>query len=262
MEKYLVIMSDNREISNDYDNCDYNSLTAFINNRYCFKNGYDFIYLRPNNNGNNSLNLCYSPSGNLRHSSWAKILSSIYVIKNFNKYDKVVYIDSDCIFNNFNKKIDEHFSNLPKIFNDKLTNPNIIFLNDRPWHIESPCAGFFIFTNNQDNLNFFKTWYEYDDVLDRNFDLNHCWEQWSLYKILKTDFSKEVVILDDYMFVNHSDEQFLRHIGTHEKNNRIPFFKEKIKMLGYTKKDFNNITNEIKTSIVDYNTKLITEKFI
>jgi len=61
-----------------------------------------------------------------------------------------VYIDSDCIFRNFNIPI-EH--NIYKY------NSSRIFSSNYPWHPTLPCAGFFICKNTIENKHFLEKWY-------------------------------------------------------------------------------------------------------
>lgn len=255
MKNTLVIMSDNRDVNQNYDSCDYNTLTAVINHNYCIMNGYDFKYLRPHIDGDFSLYNCQSLKNKLRHSSWSKLLSTIYCIDNFNDYDYVLYIDSDCIFNNVDILIENHFTNLNILNDKKIEDFSVLFLNDKPWHPKHPCAGFFILKNNQKSKQIFKTWYSGDYP---NFDTKHCWEQIALYPLFDTEYNESLIVVDDVMFVDENPTQFLRHIGSHDKNNRIPFFKTKVEKLNLKNK-FGEFTNNVKLNMIEYNTSELIE---
>jgi hypothetical protein len=250
----LVIMSDNRDIINDIDNCDYNTLCALINYNYCQKNNYGFKYFRPHNNGEFSLHNCYSPSKSLRHSSWAKLLSTIKSMTEYEQYDYIVYIDSDCILNNINLTIQDYYKNLTIVNKGNVEKSNILFLNDRPWHPESPCAGYYILKNNSNSMKFIKEWYSSDGC-----DINHPYEQWAVYKMFELTNPEEILLIDDVMFVDSHKDQFLRHIGTHESHNRIPFFKNKITELSLLD-NFNELIGRLRTEIVEYDTNKIIEE--
>jgi hypothetical protein len=97
-------MNDNRLLTNDISCCGFHSLTVFLNYKYCQKYNYDFKYLRSGLDGHFSEPYanCVSPRGDIRHASWSKILASKKLIKEYPNYDYYVYLDTDCIFNNFN----------------------------------------------------------------------------------------------------------------------------------------------------------------
>ena len=231
--KICVFMSDNRKLSYDFENTDYNSLVASINYEYCKKYNYDFYYYRPHLNNNYSINNCINPiSKNMRHASWSKLLSTDQALSL--NYDYIVYIDSDCIFKNFNQSIED----IIKL----LLNYDTIFYNDFPWSETLPCAGFYICKTNFKNKQFINEWYNTDIP---NNDTIHNWEQDALYKIYK---NYNIYILNGCMF-REKDGQFLRHIGSDDKHNRIPYFKDFIIS--------NNIdykSNILNINCVEYNT--------
>ena len=217
--KILILMSDNRGLMNSIETSDYNSLVAVINYNYSKLMGYDFLYIRKGLNGEFPINNCYSPKNELRHSSWSKLLTSIKIVDEYPQYDYVVYIDSDCIFLDTNLSIFDYLLK-SKVANGISTNySNIIFLNDKPWSSVLPCAGFYIFKNNYKTKELFQEWYNTDDPKN---NLNHNWEQNSLYINLENFISK-ISVIDDWMFRDFPS-QFLRHIGSDSSSNRIPFF--------------------------------------
>ena len=232
--KICVFMSDYRLLSNIYDTANYNSLTASINYEYCKKYNYNFIYYRPYNNNIETIDInnCIDPNTNLpRHFSWSKLLSCLKTLKL--EYDYVVYINSDCIFKNFNISIEK--------FIEKHINKNITFLNNKPWGDHYPCSGFFICKNNNISVDFIKEWFNFN-IPEKN--TQHTYEQEALWRIYQ---GNDIGIINSWMFREEAD-QFLRIIGNHENNNRIPYFKNYIKLNNI---DFNNI-DLIKC--INYNT--------
>lgn len=246
--KILIFMSDNRELSNTLNNSNYNSLTASINYSYAKKMGYDFLYVRPGLNDEYPTNNCFSPKNELRHSAWSKLLSSIKIISDYPKYDYIVYIDSDCIFYDFNLSISDYLLKSKVVNGVPITESNLIFLNDKPWSLVLPCSGFYIFKNNSDSKEMFKKWFETDDPKN---NLNHNWEQNSLYLNLD-NFIKNISVIDDWMFREYPS-QFLRHIGSEFSKNRIPFFIQVIKKLDL-ENEYPNIINHLSNEIIMYNT--------
>jgi hypothetical protein len=255
----LVIMSDNRDIITNIDDCDYNTLCALINYHYCQRNNYGFKYFRPHNNSDFSLHNCYSPTKSLRHSSWAKLLSTIKAITDYEQYDYIVYIDSDCIFNNVDLTIQDYYKNIKIVNEGNVDKSNLLFLNDRPWHPNSPCAGYYILKNNNKSLKLIKDWYSLDGKGIEQCNTTHPYEQWAVYRMFELTNPEELLIIDDIMFVDSHKEQFLRHIGTHENNNRKSFFKNKIIELSLLD-NFNELLEQLKTDIVEYDTNKIIER--
>ena len=234
--KILIVMSDNRLLDNDFSKAQYNSLAASINYEYSKKYGYDFIYYRPYLNSNKILeNNCIDPNTKLlRHCAWSKLLSTRLALEL--NYDYVVYIDSDCIFKNFSKSLEEFIS--------PYLNNNCIYLNNTPWGDDVPCSGFFICKVCPDVKEFVKEWYAYDFKNEKN----PCrWEQGALWKLYK-DPKYNIVIHKELMFIE-KEGQFLRHVATFEKTKRIPYFTKFIKDNNIS---FEKNISEIKC--IDFNT--------
>lgn len=232
-KKILIVMSDNRRLGNEY-----NSLTACINYEYSKKHGYDFIYYRPYFKNSNSyeLNNCLDSRGNKRHASWSKILSCKKALEM--NYDYVVYIDTDCIFKDLSRTIEEYIK--------PLGNKDIMFLDDKPWGTTYPCAGFYICKVTKESKRLMNDWYAVDLPENNN---KHPWEQAALVKIFK---NYNIQLIDDWMF-REKEGQYLRHIGSEEGQNRVPYFKNFIKNMGI---DINNIIPKIH--VINYDTLKMT----
>ena len=259
-DNILVIMSDNRDIINDIDNCGYNTLAALINYNYCKKHNYGFKYFIPNNNGDLSLNNCFSPSKAPRYTSWNKLISTIKAIEDYKDYDYIVYIDTDCIFNNINLSISEYYKNLQVINSNEDSQCCILFLNDRPFEVYLPCAGYYILKNNDSSKQFIKQWYNLDSDRVQQHNTVHPYEQFALYEYFhELNKSEQILLIDDYMFVDFNKDQFLRHIGTHENWNRTPIFKTKILEL-LLDKDFTFFFEDLKNDIVKFDINEIINK--
>jgi hypothetical protein len=237
--RILVFMSDNRILEKEKDKANYNSLVAAINSEYCRKHNYDFVYYRPYLNDSEIINLynCVDPhTKTLRHAAWAKLLSTNLALEL--NYDYVVYIDSDCIFKDFNHKLER----LIDFFKDK----ELIFLNNKPWGDHKPCAGFYIVKVCDYSKQFFIDWY---NVNLPKFNKTHAWEQdalWSIYG------NYNAVVVDTWMF-REKEGQFLRHVGCCDEdtspNHRVNYFTNFIIS--------NNINYEVNINdikCVDYNT--------
>jgi len=232
--RVLVFMSDNRKLDKDKKDANYNSLAACINYQYCKRYNYNFLYYRPYLNDKDEIKLynCNNPKTNdLRHASWSKLLSTSLALQL--PYDYVVYIDSDCIFKDFNKSLDS--------FIQPYLDKDIIFLNNKPWGHYLPCAGFYICKVNTNTKQFLLDWY---NVNIPEKDIDHPWEQDALWQIY-TNYN--IAIVDSWMFKEHNG-QFLRHVSTAEKDNRIPYFSS------FISNKMNYETNISQIKCIEFNT--------
>lgn len=224
-------MVDNRHYTHNFIN--YSSSVA---SEYCKKHKYDFYYIRPHLDNNYGLFNCLNPfTGNRRHASWSKLLGLKYVIEN-NNYDRVFYLDTDCIFTDFNISLEDFLTNTKK---------EIFFFNNKPYggeiNNELPCAGVFGFNikNKQNVLNFITKWYN-----TQISDTNHAWEQdalWSFYK----NHLHEIDIIDTWMF-KEVDGQFILHLCHAENHKRYERFKQEFLKHTFTEIKVNYI--ELKTN--------------
>jgi hypothetical protein len=234
-------MSDNRRLNNNYNTTDYVSLCAAINYEYCEKHGYDFIYFRPyfKNKDKIELNNCVNPESKApRHASWSKLITTQIALKG--DYDYVIYVDSDCIFKDFNKRIESYI-------HDPST--NLIFWLNKPY-TPDPCAGFYIAKVNAATKKIFREWYE---INLPEYDTKHDWEQAALVTFYK---KHNIAIINELMFLEE-EGQFLRHIGSGfgGEAQRIPYFKKYVEEnhISFTKNiDTINLNNymEYDTSII------------
>jgi hypothetical protein len=207
-------MSDNRHLESNFEKAEYNSLAASINYEYCKMYGYDFIYYRPylKDPGVVTLYNCLDAKGEERHASWSKLLSTTKMLEE--NYDYVIYIDSDCIFRNFSISLET--------FITPYANKDMIFLNSTPWGDNLPCSGFYVCKVGDSVREVMRRWYG-TSLPERN--TNHPWEQDVLWNIHD---SIDYALVHELMFIEKSG-QMLRHIGSHEGFNRVPYFKNVVR---------------------------------
>jgi len=213
--RILIFMSDNRiiEKESEKEKATYNSLVAAINYEYCKKHNYDFIYYRPYLDDKNIINVynCIDFNTNTRrHAAWSKILSTTMALDL--NYDYVVNIDSDCIFKDFNHKL-EYLIN-------KFIDKPIIFFNNKPWGDDVPCSGFYILKVSAYTKQFCHEWY---NINIPSYNKKHAWDQDGLWHIFR---NYNMVIVDTMMF-RETQQQLLRHVGSCDETNTIPRFREK-----------------------------------
>jgi lipopolysaccharide biosynthesis glycosyltransferase len=231
-EKILVIMIDNRKLSQEYDPQSFWSNSALINKKYCDKFGYDFKYISPYYKTNtNDLYSCIDINTHeLRHSSWSKIPVVINMLDK--KYEYIVYIDSDCIFKNFDISIEEKIQ--------QYKDSSRIFQSNYPWHPELPCAGFFILKNILENVTFLNKWYTYkipaydsaewqntlqmsQKTSSYNWSPGKHWEQDALWSLLANKQCSVTVDISEVALEEKSG-QYLRHVSSVESNMRNQYF--------------------------------------
>jgi len=122
---------------------------------------------------------------------------------------------------------------------------DIIFLNNKPFNYDMPCAGFYICKVNAHIKQLFQDWYNVNIPFN---DSNHPWEQNALWEIFR---NYNVGIIDSWMF-QEQKHQFLRHVSSFEKEDRIPYFKSfiKSKKILYEKNIKDIQTIEFDTNIM------------
>ena len=225
--KTIIMMADSRPLSDDY-----NTYAALLNKRYTDLNGYDFLYI--------------ITMGNKRHPSWYKVKALDYCRSL--GYDKVIYIDSDCFFKN-SVGYEQYFTKELTIQGDKIDmSKSFIFLNDKPWSYNLPCAGFIIMNNNDTTLSFLESWYSLGNYY-RNSLWNHSWEQGILQHRMK-HWSGEIEIVDDWQFREKKD-QLIRHIGGQEGFDRRGLILSEFNQVKSDFKDFNTDIKTIQTIILN-----------
>lgn len=166
-DKTCIVMSDTRTPTGAVN--EYYSLTAYVNYKYAQLHGYDFIYYRPylKTISDDPMQCCINPNtGKPRHASWAKLIPVYHTLK---KYKRVVYIDTDAMFNNL-QSVDKFLAKYDT--QDK----QVMFLSDYPFSESAPNAGFFICNHSLQSLMFIRSWF-CDQHFDPLFDRESPWEQ-------------------------------------------------------------------------------------
>lgn len=229
-DKIMVVMSDNRKLSSDFNHKNYYSLAVFLNYMYCQKYDYGFKYYVPTDGDSTSILNCKSPLGNIRHAAWSKLLSCIKVATENPEYQYIVWADSDFVFNSFTVELRTYIKSLKRASGCEFENFNFGFWDDRPWFIGEPNSGFFIFKNNIDSINILKDWYSYSSLENNNYhDTNHAWEQVALVRDIYKKYKDCMLTFDDSPCDGKLIDQFLVHMTAANSNEkRCDFFKNTI----------------------------------
>jgi len=150
------------------------------------------------------------------------------------EYDYVVYIDSDCIFKDFTQTLESYIT--------RESEKDCIFFTNRPYNLDKPCAGFYCCKVTPAAKHLFVLWYS---ISNPATDRMHAWEQDTLWVIMD-HFNMGLI---DSPWFEESEGQFLRHVASLEKENRVPYFRECIRTNGI---DFAAAIGEIPC--FEYNT--------
>ncbi len=243
-------MVDNRDLIDEFESANYVSLAVAINYLYSKKYGYDFLYYKTKNireieNTKNSAVAFNYTLKQYRGAPWAKLPASYNALKK--NYDLIVYIDSDCVFRNFSLSVTDFIAKTKNIHGN-VESKDFVFLNNKPWHTNRPCSGFYIIKPSEASEHLLRTWW---NLPNEKYNFKHDYEQRSLFLIFK-DFDDTIEIKDQWMF-KPAPHQYLRHIGSHEGEKRVPTFKRILKDLLDISED--QFTQLIKTApAVEYST--------
>jgi hypothetical protein len=173
-------------------------LTDANKRAYCQKHGYQYN--------------CHFGRISKRHAAWDKILA---VMRLLPFYDYVVWMDADCIFNNFDKKLEDYiFENTKGTF----VNDIAISYADRRWHYVN--TGVFILKHDQVTFDFLnEVWNKHtDDVdtLDKRSYNGWPWDQGAIIDyLLKSDDFKilEDMDLNAHPNVANNDTFIIHYMG-------------------------------------------------
>lgn len=234
--RICVVMSDNRPLQPTFANSQYNSHCAVINYSYCLQHGYDFTYYRTYLGQKDSYSLynCIDPNqpSETRHAAWSKLLSILDAMDR--PYDWIAYIDSDCIFKDFDTRIEYFFSDY--------LNKNIVFLNNMPWNPDKPCSGFILCRVDSTTRKYVQDWYSFH--LPHN-NKRHPYEQNALWQLFQKWDSYGLVY--SIMF-GESQHQFLRHLCHHDNEQRNHYFRQFIADKGI---DYKSVLPDISCKEFD-----------
>jgi len=255
--KICVIMSDNREITDNYDNAEYYSLAVAINYNYAKKHGYDFIYynayipkehkITNNNvgtNKKNKINSFHSKLKKYRYPSWTKLITLFNTLLKNYKY--VIYLDTDAIIIK-DIELEKYINEVPYSRGNK--DSKLKVLADIPYS-DGPCCGGIIVTNSEIAKKAVKYWWNYDIP---EFDKKHSYEQEALRSMIVHNkdpaIEPYIGIIGEVSF-QPQEGQFIRHVSHMEAEKRIPIFKCSYEKL-YKKEEFKGIINKIQKENVN-----------
>jgi hypothetical protein len=253
MSKIAIITSDNRDLKFDEKKNTYVELCALINLNYAIKNKCDFYFFKIIDDFNSSLldkkeNITSYSRGacSCKAVAWIKLLS-IYSVLSL-KYKYIIYLDSDCVFNNQKIPINKIIYLLKK--------KQMLFYSDKPWNKNLPNSGFILVKNNYFNKNFIKKWWQSYSLKN----LTHPYEQFWLQRFWSNNsefVEKKFLLLPDEICRLRNKKQFIFHMTSDLAKNRDNFFNNYIYKNNL---NVNYLKKRIKSRIVFFYPKAIDEK--
>jgi hypothetical protein len=253
MSKIAIITSDNRDVKFNNKKNNYVELSALINLNYAIRNKCDFFFFKIIDDFNiNYLNKKETLSSysrlarSCKAASWVKLLT-IYSALKLN-YEYIIYLDSDCIFNNQKININQIIRLLKK--------KQMLFYSDKPWNINLPNCGFILLKNSYFNKSFIKSWWQTFSLKN----LTHPYEQFWLQKFWLNNsklVKKKIILLPDEICRLKNNKQFIFHMTSDFAKKRDHFFTN----YAYKNKlNINFLKKKIKSNIVFFNPEIVDEK--
>ena len=252
-QKLLVISSDNRNIRPlPLEFLKYNELSFFINSYYCLKYNYQFKYYKMNDlkKYNNQLISSYCSKSKLtKSSSWTKLLVILNQLNT--NCDYLIYLDSDCFFNNFNEDIKKYITKMKKL------NKKGLFFNDEPWNCDLPNCGFFILKNCDYNKKLLKDWWNSFSI----YNHIHPYEQSTFHKFWKKNYKNcknEIILINSSLQIDKVKNKLLLHITSDKDKLRKKIMLENIKINTFF--SINLLSKFISKNKINIDPKLIDHK--
>lgn len=253
MKKIVIVTSDNRTPKFEDKKNNFLESCALINFKYAIKNKCDFYFVKIKDDFENKFLTkkdglaSYSRiARSCKAASWTKLL----VIYNFlkKKYKYIIYLDSDCIFNNQKEPIGKLI--------DSLKNKKMLFFSDRPWKPNLPNCGFILIKNNSFNKNFIKKWWQ--TFSKKN--LKHPYEQYWLQKfwLENSNFiNKNFELIPNEICRLNNEKQYIFHMTSDFSKSRDSFFSNYIHQ---NKLNINFLKKKIKLKIINFSPKIEDKK--
>ena len=250
MSKIAIITSDNRDLKFDNKKNTYVELCALINLNYAIKNRCDFFFFKIIDDFNSkylekkeALTSYSTFARSCKAASWVKLLT-IYSSLSL-KYEYIIYLDSDCIFNNQKIILDKIIRLLKK--------KQMLFYSDKPWNMNLPNCGFILIRNSYFNKNFIRNWWKKFSFKN----LTHPYEQFWLQKLWLNNpefVKRKFLLLPDEICRLKDKKQFIFHMTSDFAKKRNYFFNNYINI---NKLNISFLKKKIRSKIVFFKPKTI-----
>ena len=201
----LIVMADNRPLSNIFSNSTYWLKAAAINYAYSTRHNMLFRYY--------SLTQPCRCAGYDRHPAWCKILAiqDLLLDNEIAEDSLIFYMDSDMAFIKDIPTIQDY---LADVTNTRFLSPDTAFMFSEDWPFDCfPMSGNFWLIKNDLSRHLLQLWWNYAD--DHDYEQKHGYEQHALrFGILTKHggyyFKRHGAIYQSYQLLDHKD-QIMRH---------------------------------------------------
>jgi hypothetical protein len=201
------------------------------------------VSTKPTNKNKSGHNCVHHKLGH-RSAPWSKLPAIHQAMQE--DYDRIVYIDSDAIFNIRDMSLDDFLlassSTLAAIEEAHLT-----LTYNYPWTDVLANSGFMIWKNTDRAHKILRTWWN-TDAGKHHFE--HDYEQYALNSTFlskdnKSEFQNDIAIIPAITFLERR-KQFLRHVGIIQKRLRVLRFRQALSMLNIGPEKFKLLIEKIK----------------
>ncbi|KAJ5077659.1 alpha-16-mannosyltransferase mnn11-related [Anaeramoeba ignava] len=216
-EKICILMVDDRTLGKNFDFSSNKQIpffhtSIFANSFYSKYHGYDFYRIDSNNKINDSrklLNLFQEAPNLVRLPPWSK-LKMIYLMMNYYDYEIILYLDSDSVFFDFERTIEDFI-----VENVNYSeNISLILTRDRDVVSDYVNSGVLIFINNDFSKKMILDWYNLPITIpDFQYSINGgAAEQTPMGQYMyKTEPWKSHIHILPLNTTNGPDGEFIRH---------------------------------------------------
>jgi hypothetical protein len=224
----------------------YNKLISFYNNTVYLK-GRNALLSTPRSTVSNIKNksqiCCVHKYFAGRAAPWCKLPCTYNAIND--QYDRVIYIDSDAIFNHPASSLDEFLHSSSSTL-APLQQASLILTFNYPWTSPEANSGFQIWRNTDSAKAMIQEWWNADAG---GYSLKHSYEQYNLKTYLLQGhhgkFREHIAIIPTITFRERKD-QYIRHVGSDESAYRTPRFRFALRHLKIGAQKFQDLLRQIE----------------
>ncbi len=172
---------------------------------------------------------------------WTKLLAVNHAMAQ--GYDRIVYIDSDAIFNRFEMSVDD-FLMSSKSALAALEGAALTLTFNYPWTEIESTSGFMVWQNTELAKRILHHWWNVDAG---DYHLEHDYEQHALnHHVLKdaSGYREHIAIIPAISFVERR-RQYVRHVSIAHSRVRLPRFRYALKACGVDADRYGELMDEI-----------------
>ena len=176
-----------------------------------------------------------------RASPWCKLIGMYEAL--LEGFERVVYIDSDAIFNSHEMGI-TGFIGSTEVVSGQPDVATLILTDNFPYRVREANAGFLIWRNGPLAIKMLRTWWNLDAG---PYHHQHDFEQYALHKALidSIEYKQHIAIFRAVTF-REREGQFVRHVGSDQSHLREHRFRLSLKRLGICDRKFSRLAGEIR----------------